>query len=196
MKTARWMLLAGLLACAGYAGDNLCENGSFDDPSDPLKAWTADYGWTGNTFYEDNYRRVSVVPQEGVKRNVLLVDGRGTKDAGTKVESRPIPFDPGGRYRCTVQFKGGPARMYFAGYAWKPGVRPTEKPEPGQLRPVYKSKAEIQHSRSWRTVSFGFPLKDLSDLGRRHLERVRFITVYIWSNGETYVDDVEVERLN
>jgi hypothetical protein len=182
---------AGTLCAAG----NLCENGAFEDAADPLKGWNTDYRWTGNSNYSENYGRVKVVTQEGAKRNALSVDGRNTGDAGAKVESKPIAVQPGARYRAKLNVKGGPARVYFAGYKWKPGVRPVPNPELGQLRAVYKSKPYVGEPRAWTPVSLQFPMDNPSPAALKQIKEVRFITVYVWSNGDTYIDDVAVEQV-
>jgi hypothetical protein len=192
--------MAGLglaIVCIGGAaarGGALLENGSFDDPSDPMKGWMADYAWTGNRFDKDNYRRVKVVPREGARTTVLHIDGRGTADAGAKVESALIPVDPDSRYRCTLRVKGGMVRIYLKGYKWKPGIRPHDNPEPGELRPIYKSEAYAGSPRAWTPVTLEFPKDGLSDAGKKHIEMLRFLTVYVWSNGDVYIDDVEIMK--
>ena len=91
----RWSL-AVLFGClyAGLpcAGGNLCQNGTFDHAEDPLKYWHTDYRWTGNKHYLDNYRRVSVIPQDGLKYKVMRIEGT---EHETKVESRAIPLTAG-----------------------------------------------------------------------------------------------------
>jgi hypothetical protein len=183
------------IGLAARAGDgNLLENGSFDDPADPMTGWASDYAWTGNRFDTDNYRRVNVVPREGARTTVLHVDGRGTQDAGIKAESAFVPVEPGARYRCTLRVKGGPARIYLKGYAWKPGVRPNDNPQPGRLRPVYKSEAYAGSPRAWTPVTLDFPKEGLSDAGKKHIAALRYLTVYVWSNGDVYIDDVVLKR--
>ena len=180
-----------VVATALGAGENLCVNGGFDDNGDPLAGWNYDYQWWGNEHYMQNHTRVSVVSGEGLKRDVLRINA----PPESKVESKPIVFEKDARYRCTLDVRGGPARIYFAGYKWKPGVRPHADPHLGELRKIYKSKPFTGSPRSWQTVSFEFPLKNLSGLGRKHLKYIRFISVYIWANGEVFVDNVKVTKI-
>jgi len=183
--------------------NNLCYNGSFDSSSTngPLDGWTIDYRWTGNSFYQQNHNRCKPVASYGGKSQVLHVNGRAGE---TKVESRPIPFEQGARYRCTLNYKGttGP-HMYFTGYKWKPGIRPYENPHIGDLRRIYKSQFRNTKVSSggygWKKVTFEFPMENPSKLAQKHLKYLRMFTVYIIvindAKGEIYVDDVVVTRI-
>ncbi len=185
------------------AGNNLCYNGSFDSASTngPLDGWTIDYRWTGNSFYQQNHNRCKPVDSYGGKSQVLHVNGRAGE---TKVESRPIPFEQGARYRCTLNLKGTTMpHMYFTGYKWKPGIRPYENPHIGDLRRIYKSQFRNTKVSSagygWKKVTFEFPLPNPSKLALKHLKYLRMFTVYIIvindAKGEIYVDDVVVTRI-
>lgn len=174
-------------------GKNLCFNGSFDNTNNALEGWNYDYRWLGNANYMDNHNRVSVVPSEARKKTVLRYKG-GTQG---KVESKPIPFELGYRYKCTLDMKGSAVRMYFAGYKWQPGVRPHLDPHLGKLRKIYKSKPWVGAAGNrWQTVSFEFPLKNLSDLAMQSLKYVRFVTVYLLCDigGEVFWNNVRVTR--
>jgi hypothetical protein len=192
-------LSAGAETAARSAGGNLCYNGSFDGGTNALDGWMSDYRWEGNSHYMDNHTRVSVLPDYGGRRTVLFIDG----SAETKVESKPIPFEKGARYRCTLRLKGSDPHIYFAGYKWEPGTRPHDDPEIGELRKIYKSEFRNHSVKAegggWRKVSFEFPLKELSELALKHLKEVRFLTVYIvvvdTAKGQAYVDDVEVMKI-
>ncbi len=179
--------------------DNLLDNGSFDDADDPFKGWMIDYAWTKNAVYVENRYRVSLVPRDGIKQNVLKITPAGNSES--KVESQLIPYEHGARYRCTMDVKAnvknqyGPTRIYFAGYRWKPGIRPHESPKPGETRMVYKSKAETGFPGSWKKVSFGFPMKKLSSAAKKHLRQVRFFSVYVWTAQGCSIDNVRVYKL-
>ena len=185
------LLLLGLaLAAPAAHGRNLIANGAFDDPDNPLKGWVTDYAWQGNRHYVDNASRVSVVPQESGRRNVAHL--RSSNDAGTRLESMLIPFAQDGRYRATLRVKGGPYRIYFAGYQWQPGIRPHDEPTLQQMRQVYRSRAETGEASGWQTVSLEIPGVEASDLSLQHLRRVRFISLYIWFIRDGFVDDVAI----
>lgn len=193
-------LLVGLLVmargvCLGQG--NLLPNGDFENPEDPLAGWTTNYEWLKNPHFMNNHNRLRVLPRVDNHRNVLCLD----VNPQTKVESQPFPYEPGDRYRGTLDMKGNRGRFYFAGYRWKPGVRPYENPHPGDLRLVYKGKAVMKTSRTWSPVTIEFPMKDLSETASRHLRAVRFFTIYIWAGDEDhpdqklYVDNVRLQKI-
>ncbi|MDD5483044.1 MAG: hypothetical protein PHP98_05275 [Kiritimatiellae bacterium] len=195
------LLVIGLNAALA-AEKNLIENGNFDVPGDPLRGWVVDYAWSGNEYYIDNAQRVSIVPNESGRKNVMRLDG--LTGAGTKVESSVIPFDIKQKYRATLFVKGGPYRIYFAGYQWKPGIRPHDNPKPEELRMIYRSKTETGTAKSWQSVSLEIPGAKASSASLQHLGRVRFIRlyVYVYNSDEAvhdlcagFIDGVLVERI-
>jgi hypothetical protein len=194
------MLVAVVLPCAAQRpvreGPNLCYNGTLDNPTNSLAGWTSDYRWLGNKNYMANHTRVSVLPGHRGKQNVLFING----NKETKVESKPIPFEKGARYRCTMDLLTTcTPHIYFAGYKWQPGVRPYEDPHLGDLRNIYRSKRQRVRASSWKRITFEFPQKNLSKLAMKHLKYVRFFTVYIivvdGAFGQVYVDNVKVTRI-
>jgi len=197
----RLVILSALIAAPAFAATpvNLLENGNFDDPQDPFKGWMVDYAWTGNSVYMGNKSRVSLLPRDGMKKNVLQIMPK--QGSESKVESQLIPYEYGARYRCKMDIKAnvknkyGPTRVYFAGYRWLPGIRPHETPYPGETRMVYKSKAETGFPGSWKTISFDFPMQKLSSAAKKHLRQVRFISVYVWTAQGAWVDNVKVYKL-
>jgi len=226
------------------AGKNLVINGSFDDLEDPLKGWTHNYGFTGNTFYRDNHKYVSVIPRDGTRSNVLRLHGTfkllWASGQGVKVDSKPIPFEQGARYKLSVRARspeGANARIYIEGYKWKPGIRPHSDPQLYELQRIYKqgaghmlyltgknsrsAKKSVKKSakksrkgptgvfsnptRNWKQGACVFPAKNLSNLGKKHLKKVRFMVVHMIAincpvkesfEGDILVDDVVLERIN
>lgn len=180
-----------VLAVPAIAAENLLVNGDFENKEEPLAGWTVDYQFTENSNYMQNHTRVSVVPGDGVKRNVLRI----AAPPESKVEGMLIPYEPGARYRCTLDAKGAFTRIYFAGYKWKPGVRPHEDPHPGELRMIYKSKACTDISTTWKTATLEFPMQELSAQAKKHLSYVRFICLYIWTNEGVSIDNVKITEI-
>lgn len=176
-------------------GRGLIVNGSFDDRQEPFKGWVTDYAWTGNHYYAGNKDLVQVLPNEGGHASVVKLTSAG--DQGTKMECKPIPFEPGYRFVCKLDVKGGPYRVYFAGYKWEPGVRPHDNPELGELRLIYKSKACTADSpvAAWKTEKLELPGVALSAQAKTHLKAVRFLTLYIWMVKDGFVDNISVERI-
>jgi hypothetical protein len=199
---SKWLgLVIALLATSALAATpvNLLVNGDFEDPKEPFKGWMVDYEWTGNSAYMENKNRVTVLPRDGMKKNVLQIMPNQGREA--KVESDLIPYEYGARYRCTMDIKAnvknkyGPTRVYFAGYRWKPGIRPHDTPYPGETRMVYKSKAQTDFPGSWKSISLDFPMQTLSSAAKKHLSQVRFFSVYVWTAQGTWVDNVKVYKL-
>lgn len=188
------VLLASLALQAappGQVGQTLIQNGSFDDPSDPLKGWVVDYAFTGNSHYSGNKSRVSIA-NEGARKNVVQFGSNG--DAGVKMECRSFPIEPGFRYTCTLDIKSGGYRIYFAGYQFTPGVRPHENPDLGELRMVYQSKAAVGSCAEWKQERIELPGVALSPQAIEHLRKVRQLTVYIWMAKPGMVDNVVVTK--
>src|SRR4051812_28083134 len=80
LPTLRLLLLAAALSGASPSrAESPLENGSFDDPAEPLKGWITDYEWTGNSWYVGNKKQVSIVA-EGERGNVVKLTSPG--DAG------------------------------------------------------------------------------------------------------------------
>jgi len=182
--------IAFLGAPAGQA-QSLLENGNFDHPTDPLKGWITDYAWTGNSHYVGNKQHTSIVT-EGTRKNVVKFGSAG--DAGVKMESRAFPLEPGFKYVCNLDIKGG-YRLYFAGYQWAPGTKPHENPELGELRMVYQSKATTGTSDAWKSEKFEIPGVTLSPHALTHLKKVRFLTLYIYMGLPGAVDNVTLTKV-
>ena len=183
---------SALCVAAGFSTPKVIENGTFDHPKGPLHGWITDYAFSGNQHYVGNKGRVKAVPSESGRTKVVKITPAG--DAGAKMECIPIPFEPGTRYTCKLDIKGGAYRVYFAGYKWKPGIRPHENPKLGELRMIYKSKAATGNASSWKQEKIELPGVKLSAQAIKHLKYVRFITVYVYTIGEAYVDNVKVEK--
>jgi hypothetical protein len=173
-------------------GQSLIENGNFDDAANPLKGWITDYEWTGNSHYLANKNHVAIAT-EGARKNVVKMNSPG--DQGVKMETVAFPYEPGFRYTCTLDVKGGNYRIYFAGYRWAPGVRPHDKPELGELRMIYQSKAAAAQSGDWKQEKIELPGVKPSPQAIQHLKQLRYLTVYIWFLGPGSVDNVTVTKV-
>ena len=170
----------------------IIENGNFDNTADPLKGWIVDYAFAGNSNYMANKTHVSIAT-DGARKNVVQFGSAG--DAGVKMECRAFPLEPGFKYTCTLDIKGGGYRIYFAGYQFAPGVRPHENPELGELRMIYQSKATTGSSAEWKQEKLELPGVKLSEAAIEHLKKVRYLTVYIWMAKPGFVDNVTVTKV-
>lgn len=177
---------------AAPAGANapLIENGTFANP-DPLKGWVTDYAFSGNSNYIGNKTHISV-GQDGGK-NVIQFSNVG--DAGVKMECRAFPLEPGFKYICNINIKGGGYRVYFAGYQWVPGTHPHDNPELGELRMIYQSKALNSMSDTWKQEKLELPGVVLSDAALEYLKKVRYLTLYIWMAKAGAVSSVSVTKV-
>ena len=99
-------------AAQGQQGQSLLENGDFKNPTDPFKGWVADYAWTKNQYYVDNKKHLTI-GDDGARKCANFSDAG---DGGVKLECHPFPIERGFRYICKLDIKGGPYRIYFAGY--------------------------------------------------------------------------------
>jgi hypothetical protein len=215
-----WHLVVMIEDASALGSGNLLSNGDFSNPDDPLAGWMYDYSWTEHKRYSDNHTRVEVIPKQGTKRNVLkftisqdIAAGMGY---GVKVDSEPVPYEQGARYKLSASAKttGPNCRIYITGYRWKPGVKPHDKPTLRDLRRTFKQGAgEMVYfkgkrdgalanpTKSWsRGSSSSFSPNNLSELGQKHLKRSHFLVVHIigilGQGGELYVDDVELKKIS
>ena len=181
--------LSGL---AASDAQSVIENGNFENPGDPFKGWITDYEFTGNSNYVGNKTHVSIAT-DGAHKNVVKMDSPG--DAGVKMECRAFPMEPGFRYTCTLDVKGGGYRIYFAGYRFAPGIRPHDNPELGELRMIYQSKATQGTADGWKQEKLELPGVKVSPEGLEHLKQIRYLTVYIWFVKLGFVDNVTVTKV-
>jgi hypothetical protein len=181
-----------LTGTPGFALNNLIENGSFDHPDGPLTGWVIDYRFDNNNQYMENQEKVSVVPIEKGFNNVCRIES--ATDAGTKVETIPIPFEEGYKYRCTMKVKGPDYRIYFAGYKFKPGVKPHENPERSELRHVYKSNAETGKATNWKTVTLELPGKKITKGMKSYLKQIKYISLFVYITRTGFIDEVVITR--
>jgi len=214
-------LFSGTIQSASAIGrQNLLSNGDFSNADDPLAGWMYDYRWTEHKRYSGNHKHVKVIPGNGTKRNVLqfnishdIASGAGY---GVKVDSEPVPYEPGARYKLSASARttGPNCRIYIAGYRWKPGIKPHDNPTLKDLRRTFKQGAGrmvyfkgkrdgnlSNPTKSWsRGSSRPFPRSNLSQLGQTHLKRSHFLVVHIigimGKGGILYVDDVELKKVS
>ena len=176
---------------------------NFDDGANPPTGWITDYEWSGNTYYIENKFQITTGAAPGKGQVVhLKPDAKYQSkspmpgEGGAKMETLPFILEPGFRYKCSLDVKGGPSRVYFAGYRWAPGVRPYDNPDIKDLRMIYKSKAaDTNKSSDWQRVSLEFPGVTLSEQALKHLSYVRFLTLYVWFMHEGSIDNVEITKI-
>lgn len=214
-----WGALLGLLLVAApvRGGSNLVVNGSFDSAEMPLGAWQYKYSEKGESWYFENHTRVSVVEMVNGRRGVLrlAVPTQDIADVqGTKVDSAPIPVQPGGLYRMTAWARStGPnCRLYIEGYKWRPGIKKHPNPTVYELRKCYKFRqlyfGPVEGGTmggadsTWRSASMTVPekVKRLAGVQQQKLDEIEFLVIHMIAIGGTvgdlFIDDVVLERVN
>ena len=190
---AKIILVSSCLFTSSTAfAENMLKNGSFDDPENPLAGWVSDYAFTKNNQYMDNVKKVSVVATEQGRSLVARIESM--TDAGAKLETEPIPFEEGYRYAGSLDFKGPDYRIYFAGYKWKPGVKPHDNPTLAELRQVYKSHAATGNAPGWKKVNLEIPGTEITKGAMAYLKQIEYITLFVYVTRTSYIDEVSVTR--
>ena len=193
-KLCLLLLLEAVLFAAPCPAQNLLKNGTFNQPANPFEGWITDYAWSGNKWYLDNKKWISIT-SDGAQKTAVKFDGFPRDNQGAKMETLPFPLESGFRYICTVNVKGS-YRFYFAGYRWAPGIAPHANPELGELRLIYQSKAVTGTATDWTTAKFEIPGVKLSESALEHLREVRYLTVYLWfMNPPGYVANVVLTKV-
>ncbi|MEI6351637.1 MAG: hypothetical protein WCP06_11095 [Verrucomicrobiota bacterium] len=194
VSSGLFLIAAALFATSaaqGQQGQSLLENGDFKNPSDPFKGWVTDYAWTQNQYYVENKNHLTVGNDGGRK----CVNFSNAGDGGVKLESSPFLFERGFKYVCKLDIKGGPYRIYFAGYQFIPGIRPHDNPGLQELRMVYQSKATASESGGWTQARMELPGVVLSGDAKAHLKKVRYLTAYIWFQTSGSVTNVTITKV-
>jgi hypothetical protein len=209
-------------AAAPGLNQNLVANGDFENPEDPLKYWKYDYSDTGNSWYANNKKYVSVLDTYKGARGVLRFQGTSLTlsdpGQGIKVDSKPIRVNLDNRYKLTARAcsTGAGSRILVEGYHWRPGIMPHPNPKLSELRKCYKFKliyfkdqsggiAEVP--QNWETASLTFPKKDLSKLARKYMKKIEFFVIHVMAVGGSpgtsgdgkyqclYIDEIRLEEV-
>lgn len=203
-KICIWVIVivfAGVMPL--FAGKNLIENGSFDDPENPFKGWTIDWEWDGTTPHKGIPGGVSLIATDGAKKTVMRVSNNNGSIKEPVICSPLVPFEYGKQYKVTIDAKSdgeAPVWLFVRGYKWAPGVKPYDNPHVGDLRLIFKSEP-ITASKAWKTISMTFPKIDYSkqsELSLSHMKPIRFIAFYLviaggFGPGTAYIDNLKIE---
>ena len=209
---AALLVFVGTTRAAGRA--NLVTNGDFSNPTNSLHGWKYQYTDEGQSFYKGNAGLVFVSPTQAGKNQVLrlyVATQDLAENQGVKVDSRPIPFEPGKHKFSVAAMSTGPnCRILIEGYRWRPGIKPHADPELWELRKCYKFKQIYFGSQkagtmggvssAWKSASSTFPDGKLSSLAQKKYGTIRFLVIHIigigGGPGDLFVDDVSLEKLN
>lgn len=218
-RTHRALVVGGILLAPSLlpAATNLVANGSFDAPGNALQAWQTVYTNKGESWYQDNPKRVSVVAQDGPRSGVLRLHGSeailNVPGQGVKVDSRPIPLVLDGtrpyRFSAWARSTGPCCRILLEGYYWRKKVTPHDDPTLYELQKCYKF-TQLYFGKEqagdlspvpgqWTQASQVFPEPPRSDIAKRCLEQVQFVVVHVIAiaghEGDLFVDDIRLEPL-
>ena len=123
--------LTASLACGG-GPVNLLPNGGFEG-KDPLHGWLKEF--PDEEFYKDNGPYVKLAPagEVGGRRAVLLDLPAGIAgNQGGKIESVPVPVEPGARYHIEVDCMTWDLSAKIHAEAW------SRDPHPEQKRTIFR----------------------------------------------------------
>lgn len=210
------LLAFNLSAISSSAGGNLVINGSFDDPHGPLVGWKSKYTSHLERQYKENHKHVSVVKEIDRRSNVLKFECRESvlMDEGVKVDTYPIKFKPGQRFRLSARAKstGPKCRFLVQGFRWRPDIEPHKHPKYEELRRVYRFGvlyfndpetgvfSHVTKDGGWDRGKLIFPDREQTEMGQKFLKKVDFIMVHIVAiagkAGKLYVDDVSLKRID
>lgn len=214
MKQA-WLITLLLLPLPVWAAGNLVRNGSFDDEADPLANWQSKYEAAGESWYKDNHQFVSVLKSESGRKSVLRLHVPTqfiADNPGVKVDSFPIPVQPGGKYRFSAfaRSTGPNCRILLEGYKWRPDTKPQPNPTIYQLRKAYKFEQLFfgavpggvmgNVGPAWQRATTTLPTGAMKELQQKLYNSVQFLIIHVVAIGGTvgdlYVDDIVLERIN
>lgn len=158
------LVLAG--ACAA-AEPNLLPNGSFEGKP-PLHGWLTDF--PDEEFYQGNAPYVKMAPpgEVGGRRAVMLDLPAGIAgNQGGKIESVPVPVEPGATYRIEVDCMTWDFSAKIHAEAWSTDPHPEQKrtifrraPAAGRPALMMCYRAQVPSppgkSKTWNTASREF----------------------------------------
>lgn len=184
-----------LAAAAAAAEKNLLPNGRFEG-KEPLAGWVTRF--PDEAFYKDNGPYVKPAPpgEVGGRRAVVLDLPAGIAgNQGGKLESVPVPVEPGATYRVEVDCMTWDFSAKIHAEAW------TSDPHPEQARTIFRRapaagrpaliqcyRAQVPsppgNSKVWTVASREFTVpKSVVVAGKE--QRPEFISVKVVSYGAT-----------
>lgn len=212
-----WRIAAAAVVCcvaaSAPAASNLVVNGSFDDPSQPLKGWKTKYDLPGESWYEKNHECVSVVGTESGRAKVMRmqVSDQIAGWQGIRADSDAIPIEKGASYKFSAWARstGPDCRIMIEGFRWKPGIKPHANPDYSELRKCYKFEqlffgpqkagdfGGVGHA--WSHADMTLPKPKMTKMAQELYDQVRFLVVHLvgigGKGGELFVDDVVIEKV-
>ena len=196
-KQAAAVIIALALTFAVAAGGdkNLLPNGNFEG-KDPLAGWLTVF--PDEAFYKDNGPYVKMTPagERGGRRAVMLDLPPGIAgNQGGKIESVPVPVEPGASYHIEVDCMTWDFAAKIHAEAWSTDPHPEQKrtifrkaPAAGRPALMMCFRAQVPsppgNSKSWTTASRDFTVPKTVVIAGKD-QRPEFISVKVVSYGAT-----------
>ena len=180
---------------AGAADKNLLPNGGFEG-KEPLQGWLTVF--PDEAFYKDNGPYVKMAPpgEVGGRRAVVLDLPPGIAgNQGGKLESVPVPVEPGATYRIEVDCMTWDLSAKVHAEAWSTDPHPDQKrtifrraPADGRPALMMCYRAQVPsppgNSKVWTTASREFTVpKKVVVAGKD--QQPQFISVKVVNYGAT-----------
>lgn len=187
------VILSAGLACG--AEKNLLPNGGFEG-KEPLHGWLTVF--PDEAFYKDNGPYVKIAPpgETGGRKAVMLELPAGIAgNQGGKLESVPVPVEPGGTYRIEVDCMTWDFSAKIHAEAW------SHDPNPEQKRTIFRRaaadgrpalimcfRAQVPsppgNSKTWTTASREFTVPKTVVVAGKD-QQPEFISVKVVTYGAT-----------
>jgi len=176
-------------------GVNLLPNGNFEG-KDPLHGWATVF--PDEAFYKDNGPYVKMAPpaEVGGRKAVMLDLPAGIAgNQGGKIESVPVPVEPGATYHIEVDCMTWDLSAKIHAEAWTTDPNPQQKrtifrkgPANGQPALIMCYRAQVPsppgNSKSWTTASRDFTVPKTVVVAGQD-QKPEFITVKVVNYGAT-----------
>lgn len=183
--------------CSGMAGEepNLLPNGNFAG-KEPLAGWLTSFPDEG--FYKDNAAYVKMAPSNevGGRRAIVMELPEGIAgNQGGKIESVPIPVEPGAKYRIEVDCMTWNFSAKIHAEAWVPDPQPDQRrtifrrvPASGRPALIVCFRAQVpsppEKAKTWSTASREFIVPKSVEV-KGEDEKPAYISIKVVTYGAT-----------
>lgn len=189
------IMVAALTTRPAAGGDNLLPNGGFEGKN-ALQGWLTDF--PDEAFYKDNAPYVKMAPaaESGGRKAVMLDLPAGIAgNQGGKIESVPVPVEPGATYRIEVDCMTWDLSARIHAEAWSTDPHPEQKrtifrraPAHGRPALIMCYRAQVPsppgNAKTWSTAHRDFIVpKTVLVAGKE--ETPQFISVKVVNYGAT-----------
>ena len=187
------MVMSSALASGGEK--NLLPNGGFEG-TEPLKGWLTDF--PDEAFYKNNapYVKMAASGDAGGRRAVVMDLPPGIAgNQGGKIESVPVPVEPGGTYRIEVDCMTWDLSAKIHAEAWSTDPHPEQKrtifrraPADGRPALMMCYRAQVPsppgNAKTWSTAGRDFTVPKTVVVAGKD-QKPEFISVKVVNYGAT-----------